>query len=127
MVGRARLPNGPRKLGPHVPQAHGQLRVVPDMLEEESIYWVDDLDLAASMAIKTIKTIKEGDEDVDILPLWRDDDDDKAFMEDCFTKTLGRRGQRSHDSRGRPKLGTGAHRHHRQDFDEDGVGGSPNV
>ena len=59
-----------------------------DMLEEESIYWVDDLDLAASMAIKTIKTIKEGDEDVDILPLWRDDDDDKAFMEDLFTKTL---------------------------------------
>ena len=32
-----------------------------DMLEEESIYWVDDLDLAASMVIKTIKTIKEGD------------------------------------------------------------------
>ena len=30
-----------------------------DMLEEESIFWVDDLDLAASMAIKTIKTIKE--------------------------------------------------------------------
>ena len=40
------------------------------------------------MAIKTIKTIKEGDEDVDILPLWRDDDDDKAFMEELFTKTL---------------------------------------
>ena len=59
-----------------------------DMLEEESIFWVDDLDLAASMAIKTIKTIKEGDEDVNILPLWRDDDDDKAFMEDLFTKTL---------------------------------------
>ena len=59
-----------------------------DMLEEESIYWVDDLDLAASMAIKTIKTIKEGDDDVEILPLWRDDDDDKAFMEDLFTKTL---------------------------------------
>ena len=50
------------------------------MLEEESIFLVDDLDLAASMAIKTIKTIKEGDEEVELLPLWRDDDDDKAFM-----------------------------------------------
>ena len=40
-----------------------------DMLEEESIYWVDDLDLAASMVIKTIKTIKEGDEEVNVLPL----------------------------------------------------------
>ena len=59
-----------------------------DMLEEESIFWVDDLDLAASMAIKTITTIKEGDEDVDLLPLWRDDDDDKAFMEGLFTQTL---------------------------------------
>jgi N utilization substance protein B len=59
-----------------------------DMLEEESIFWVDDLDLAASMAIKTIKTIKESDEEVELLPLWRDDDDDKAFMEDLFTQTL---------------------------------------
>ena len=59
-----------------------------DMLEEESIFWVDDLDLAASMVIKTIKTIKEGDEDVELLPLWRDDDDDKAFMENLFTQTL---------------------------------------
>ncbi|MGB1055723.1 MAG: hypothetical protein ACPGYM_02230, partial [Flavobacteriales bacterium] len=58
-----------------------------DMLEEESIFWVDDLDLAASMAIKTIKTIKEGDEELELLPLWRDDDDDKAFMEDLFTQT----------------------------------------
>ena len=59
-----------------------------DMLEEESIFWVDDLDLAASMVIKTIKTIKEGDVDVELLPLWRDDDDDKDFMEVLFTKTL---------------------------------------
>tara|TARA_B100001564_G_scaffold355899_1_gene369061 strand:- start:2322 stop:3266 length:945 start_codon:yes stop_codon:yes gene_type:complete len=62
--------------------------VFQDMLEEESIFWVDDLDLAASMAIKTIKTIKEGDEEVELLPLWRDDDDDKAFMEDLFTQAL---------------------------------------
>ena len=39
------------------------------------------------MAIKTIKTIKECDEDA-LLPLWRDDDDDKAFMEGLFTRTL---------------------------------------
>jgi N utilization substance protein B len=62
--------------------------IFQDMLEEESIFWVDDLDLAASMAIKTIKTIKEGDDEVELLPLWRDDDDDKAFMEDLFTQTL---------------------------------------
>ena len=59
-----------------------------DMLEEESIFWVDDLDLAASMVIKTIKSIKEGDEEVELLPLWREDDDDKSFMESLFTQTL---------------------------------------
>jgi N utilization substance protein B len=40
------------------------------------------------MAIKTIKTLKEDDDEVELLPLWRDDDDDKAFMDGLFTKTL---------------------------------------
>ena len=31
--------------------------VFQERLEEQSIFWNDDLDLAASMAIKTIKTI----------------------------------------------------------------------
>ena len=59
-----------------------------DMLEEESIFWIDDLDHAASMVIKTIKSINEEDEDVDILPLWRNDDDDKSFAKNLFTQSL---------------------------------------
>jgi len=59
-----------------------------DLLEEQSIFWNDDLDLCASMAIKTIKSIRESDEDVDLLPLWREDDDDRAFMEVLFNGTL---------------------------------------
>jgi len=59
-----------------------------DMLEEESIFWVDDLDLASSMVIKTIKNINEEDEEVDIMPIWRNDDDDKEFMVGLFTQTL---------------------------------------
>ena len=58
------------------------------MLEEESIFWVDDLDLASSMVIKTIKNINEEDEEVDIMPVWRNDDDDKEFMVGLFTQTL---------------------------------------
>lgn len=60
-----------------------------DSLEERSIYWNDDLDLCASMVIKTIKTIKENDDDFELLPLWREDDDDRHFMETLFTNTLG--------------------------------------
>ena len=59
-----------------------------EMLEEESIFWVDDLDLASSMVIKTIKSINEEDDEVEILPVWRNDDDDKEFMEGLFTQTL---------------------------------------
>lgn len=59
-----------------------------DSLEEQSIYWNDDLDLAASMAIKTIKTIRETDEEIELLPLWREDDDDKEFMETLFKESL---------------------------------------
>ncbi len=59
-----------------------------DNLEELSIFWNDDLDLMASMVIKTIKTIKEDDEDFELLPLWRDDEDDKQFLEVLFSKSL---------------------------------------
>ena len=60
-----------------------------DNLEEMSIYWNDDLDLTASMVIKTIKTIREQDDEVELLPLWREDEDDRQFLEVLFRETLG--------------------------------------
>jgi N utilization substance protein B len=62
--------------------------VFQERLEEQSIFWNDDLDLAASMAIKTIKTIRETDDDITLLPLWREDDDDKQFLETLFVESL---------------------------------------
>ena len=38
-----------------------------DMIEEESIFWMDDLDLASSMVIKTIKSIHEDDDEVELI------------------------------------------------------------
>ncbi|MEC7654680.1 MAG: transcription antitermination protein NusB [Bacteroidota bacterium] len=58
------------------------------MLEEESIFWMDDLDLTSSMVIKTLKSIKEDDDEVELLKVWREDDDDKKFLEGLFAKTL---------------------------------------
>ena len=66
-----------------------QHELFEDSLEEQSIFWNDDLDLCASMAIKTIKSIRESDDDVDLLPLWREDEDDREFMEVLFNNTLG--------------------------------------
>ena len=62
--------------------------VFQERLEEQSIFWNDDLDLAASMAIKTIKTIRETDDDITLLPLWREDDADKQFLETLFVESL---------------------------------------
>jgi N utilization substance protein B len=59
-----------------------------DYLEETGIFWNDDLDLAASMALKTLKMIKEKDEDVELLPLWKADDDEEEYTKNIFRKTI---------------------------------------
>lgn len=55
-----------------------------DFFEDRSIYWMDDIDLACSMVIKTIKKFAsiEGDPAVEntILPLYKPDDDEKEFI-----------------------------------------------
>jgi transcription antitermination protein NusB len=55
--------------------------------EEEQIIWQDDIDLCCSMVIKTLKAAKEN-EAFTILPLYKEDDDEKAFIVTLLTKTL---------------------------------------
>ncbi len=59
-----------------------------DYLEETGIFWNDDLDLAASMALKTLKTVKEKDNDITLLPLWKADDDEEEYTKNLFRKTI---------------------------------------
>lgn len=59
-----------------------------EWLEEIGIFWNDDLDLAASMAIKTLKALKENEDDFDLLPLWKADDDEEEYTKLLFRKTL---------------------------------------
>lgn len=58
-----------------------------DYFEEKSIYWMDDIDLACSMVIKTIKSFKE-DEENQILPLYKPNDDEKDFIENLLKETI---------------------------------------
>jgi len=58
-----------------------------NFFEEKSIFWMDDIDLACSMVMKTIKTIEEG-QVLDILPLYKKDDDEKDFIRDLLRKTI---------------------------------------
>jgi N utilization substance protein B len=50
---------------------------------------MDDIDLACSMVIKTIKGFAE-DGDNKILPLYKPDDDEKDFVRDLFRQTIAK-------------------------------------
>jgi len=58
-----------------------------DFLEEKSIQWIDDIDLACSMVLKTIKNINEG-EPLDVLPLYKDKEDELTFIKELLRKTI---------------------------------------
>ena len=59
-----------------------------EWLEEQSILWSDDLDLASSIVLKTIKTIAEDSDDLILCDMWKEEGDDKEFMEQLFSRTL---------------------------------------
>ena len=60
-----------------------------DFFENESIYWMDDIDLICSMVLRTLKAIpSEIDENMPILPLYKDEDDERGFIEELLRKTI---------------------------------------
>lgn len=62
-----------------------------DFFENESIYWLDDIDLICSMVLKTIKTVeKSDDEKKPILQLYKDAEDEKNFLKKLIRKTISR-------------------------------------
>jgi N utilization substance protein B len=61
--------------------------LIYNFFEEKSIQWVDDIDLACSMVLKTIKTFSvEGKNE--ILPLYKDPEDEKEFVRILLRKTI---------------------------------------
>lgn len=60
-----------------------------DFFEEKSVDWLDDIDLMCSMVIKTIKKFKDGeDEENQILPLYKPEDDEKEFIEQLLFASI---------------------------------------
>ena len=56
--------------------------------EEESIHWIDDIDLACSMVVKTIKSIEEEGERAGIMDLYKDEEDEQEFVRVLLRKTI---------------------------------------
>lgn len=58
------------------------------VLEEQSIYWNDDLDFVVSMILKTLKKFKEySDESLSLLPMFKDEED-RQFAKDLYRKVI---------------------------------------
>lgn len=60
--------------------------LIYDFFEDEDIHWMDDIDLACSMVIKTIKNTKE--DTFDVMPLYKANDDEKAFICTLLKETI---------------------------------------
>jgi transcription antitermination protein NusB len=58
-----------------------------DFFEEKSIQWLDDIDLACSMVLKTIKNFSE-EGDSAILDLYKDKEDELSFIKNLLRKTI---------------------------------------
>ena len=61
--------------------------LIYNFFEEEEIRWMDDIDLACSMVIKTIKMSTE-EEGFDFLPLYKENDDEKDFITTLLKQTV---------------------------------------
>ncbi len=65
--------------------------LIHHILEEKSIFWLDDIDLICSMVIKTIKQLKpDADEFTPLPKLFKADDDEEDFYKTLFRKTIMR-------------------------------------
>lgn len=59
--------------------------------EDKSIHWIDDIDLACSMVIKTLKSATE--EGVQLMDLYKDPEDEKEFIQNLLKKTISMDGE----------------------------------
>lgn len=66
--------------------------VVQGELEEENVYWTDDLDLAAATVVKTFQSIK-ADKPLELAPLWKNKAEDEVFTRELFAKSILKREQ----------------------------------
>jgi N utilization substance protein B len=59
-----------------------------EVLEEQSIYWNDDIEYVIAVIIKSIKRFKESSgTDISLMPLYKDDED-REFAKDLLRKSI---------------------------------------
>ena len=61
--------------------------LIYNFFEEEEISWMDDIDLACSMVVKTLK-MSSATGDFEYLPLYKENDDEKDFIQTLLKQTV---------------------------------------
>lgn len=61
--------------------------LIYNFFEEKSINWLDDIDLACSMVLKSIKGIEE-EKTFHVMPLYKDKEDEITFVKMLLQKTI---------------------------------------
>jgi N utilization substance protein B len=61
--------------------------LIYNFFEEKSINWLDDIDLACSMVLKSIKGI-EAEKTFHVMPLYKDKEDEITFVKMLLQKTI---------------------------------------
>ncbi|MDR0953792.1 MAG: transcription antitermination protein NusB [Rikenellaceae bacterium] len=63
-----------------------------EALEEQSIFWSDDIGFALIMAVRTLQEMRKGEVELPLLPKFRNDDD-RVFALELFRKALVNNGE----------------------------------
>lgn len=56
--------------------------------EELSIHWLDDIDLACTMVLKSIKTMDAETDQLLVMDLYKDEEDEREFTRELLRKTI---------------------------------------
>ncbi|MGV6861579.1 MAG: transcription antitermination factor NusB [Putridiphycobacter sp.] len=60
-----------------------------DFFEDDNIYWIEDIDLVCSMVLRTFRNFSEEDDHLSaILPLYKDEEDEKNFIKTLLRRTI---------------------------------------
>ena len=70
------------------PQYLDTSELLYQILEEQSIYWNDEIEFIINMIIKTLKNFKEEEKEYSKLMLLFKNNDDRDFAKDLFRKTI---------------------------------------
>jgi len=60
---------------------------VEEVVEEQSIFWADDIDFAVIMVMRTIGNCRAGNADITLLPKYKNEDD-RMFAKELFRGSL---------------------------------------